>query len=563
MSWLKNRFSRAHWSRKESQIALRGPETQEQGSPTPVNQTIFQGFEWHTPGGHWTRLSAALQTYADLGITSIWLPPGCKANQPDGNGYDCYDLWDLGEFEQKGSRSTKWGSREELRDLMEKARSLGIGIIWDAVLNHKTAGDTTEECWAVEVDPEDRRIEVTKPRKIEPWIRYTFPGRGDKYSNMKWHWQHFNGTDWDQRAERHAIYKIIDPPDAKGRRPKKGGKDWAPDVDDENGNFDYLMFSNIDYTNREARQDVLNWGVWMVSPEVGVTGFRLDAFKHVSWHFAREWTAHVKASAPDTFIVGEYWTGELSKLTKWVDHVGHGAYTYDAPLLNAMSTLSLAADRAARRSSLTTTLSAPQPQHPVDLRHLFKSTLVAARPRAAITMVTSHDTQAGQTMDTPIAPFFKPLAYALTLLRAAGLPCVFYGDLHGTRGPHAAPPACSGKLPLLLLARRYYAYGAQTDYFDARTSVGWVRHGTWDRPDGCAVVLSVAGPARKGMCVGRWAAGQTWVDVYGGVEEKVVLDERGCGVFGCRARSVSVWVREGSVPGDVWERAERGEGFKL
>ncbi|EKG12012.1 hypothetical protein MPH_10907 [Macrophomina phaseolina MS6] len=160
MSWLKNRFSRAHWSRKESQIALRGPETQEQGSPTPVNQTIFQGFEWHTPGGHWTRLSAALQTYADLGITSIWLPPGCKANQPDGNGYDCYDLWDLGEFEQKGSRSTKWGSREELRDLMEKARSLGIGIIWDAVLNHKTAGDTTEECWAVEVDPEGRLFTI-------------------------------------------------------------------------------------------------------------------------------------------------------------------------------------------------------------------------------------------------------------------------------------------------------------------------------------------------------------------------------------------------------------------
>lgn len=119
-----------------------------------MNAILFQGFQWYTPGGHWTRLSAALQTYADLGITSIWLPPGCKANQPDGNGYDCYDLWDLGEFDQKGARSTKWGSREELRDLMDKAKSLGIAIVWDAVLSHKTAGDSTEECWAVEVDPE-------------------------------------------------------------------------------------------------------------------------------------------------------------------------------------------------------------------------------------------------------------------------------------------------------------------------------------------------------------------------------------------------------------------------
>ncbi|GME28430.1 Glucanalpha-maltohexaosidase precursor [Neofusicoccum parvum] len=473
MSWLRNRFSKAHRSRKESQqIQLRGPETQEPGSPTPPNETIFQGFEWHTPGGHWTRLSAALQTYADLGITSIWLPPGCKANQPHGNGYDCYDLWDLGEFDQKGARSTKWGSREELRDLMQRARSLGIAIIWDAVLNHKTAGDTTEECWAVEVDPSDRRIETTKPRKIEPWIHYSFPGRGDKYSSLKWHWQHFNGTDWDQRAERHAIYKIIDPPDAKGRRPTGSHrKDWAPDVDGENGNFDYLMFSNIDYSNAEARQDVLNWGTWMLN-DVGVSGFRLDAFKHVSWHFAREWAAHVQAAARqrgrgDVFIVGEYWTGELAKLVRWVDHVGHGARTYDAPLLNNFSALSLA-----RRPSA------------LDLRRVYRDTLVAARPRAAVTMVTSHDTQPGQTMETLVAPFFKPLAYALVLLRRDGLPCVFYGDLHGTRGPRTEPPACGGKLPVLLLARARFAYGDQTDYFDARHCVGWVRHGTWDRPDG-------------------------------------------------------------------------------
>lgn len=89
-----------------------------------------------------------------IGITSIWLPPGCKANNPQSNGYDCYDLWDLGEFDQKWTRSTKWGSREELDELMGRAKSLGISIIWDTVLNHKTAGDATEECWAVCVDPE-------------------------------------------------------------------------------------------------------------------------------------------------------------------------------------------------------------------------------------------------------------------------------------------------------------------------------------------------------------------------------------------------------------------------
>lgn len=87
-----------------------------------------------------------------MGVTAAWLPPGCKANDPKGNGYDCYDLWDLGEFDQKWTRSTKWGSREELGELVNKAKGLGVKVIWDAVLNHKTAGDETEECWAVEVD---------------------------------------------------------------------------------------------------------------------------------------------------------------------------------------------------------------------------------------------------------------------------------------------------------------------------------------------------------------------------------------------------------------------------
>lgn len=118
---------------------------------------MFQTFEWHTPSDpanpHYRRLTKLLPTLARVGITSLWLPPGCKANNVDGNGYDIYDLWDLGEFKQKVIRSTKWGSREELDELLRQARRLNIECIWDAVLNHKTAGDRTEDgIWAVEVD---------------------------------------------------------------------------------------------------------------------------------------------------------------------------------------------------------------------------------------------------------------------------------------------------------------------------------------------------------------------------------------------------------------------------
>lgn len=59
-----------------------------------------------------------------MGITALWIPrtsepdvcitrytlntAPTKADAPNGNGYGIYDLFDLGEFEQKGSVATKW-----------------------------------------------------------------------------------------------------------------------------------------------------------------------------------------------------------------------------------------------------------------------------------------------------------------------------------------------------------------------------------------------------------------------------------------------------------------------
>lgn len=116
---------------------------------------MFQAFEWHVPADqqHWNRLRESLPRLKAMGVTNIWIPPACKAMSPQGNGYDIYDLYDVGEFHQKGSRATKWGTREELEAFISGASALGIGIYWDAVLNHKAAADFTEKCMAIEVEP--------------------------------------------------------------------------------------------------------------------------------------------------------------------------------------------------------------------------------------------------------------------------------------------------------------------------------------------------------------------------------------------------------------------------
>ena len=118
------------------------------------NPTLFQAFEWNVPADqqHWNRLRRTLPQLKAIGFDNIWLPPACKGNNFKGNGYDIYDLYDLGEFNQKGSRSTKWGSKEDLVALATEAQSIGIGLYFDAVLNHRCGGDQPERVRVVQVD---------------------------------------------------------------------------------------------------------------------------------------------------------------------------------------------------------------------------------------------------------------------------------------------------------------------------------------------------------------------------------------------------------------------------
>lgn len=48
-------------------------------------------------------------------------------------------MYDLGEFDQKGGRGTKYGTKEQYLELVKKAKEAGIISYIDAVLNHKYA----------------------------------------------------------------------------------------------------------------------------------------------------------------------------------------------------------------------------------------------------------------------------------------------------------------------------------------------------------------------------------------------------------------------------------------
>lgn len=281
----------------------------------------------------------------------------------------------------------------------------------------------------------DRTKDVSDPHEIEAWLGFDFPGRGEKYSSMKYHWQHFTGTDYNAENEKTAIYRILG-----------DDKSWAKGVDSEKGNYDYLMFADLDYRHPEVQEDVLNWGEWLCK-ETGIHGIRFDAIKHFSEAFLRKFVENLDDKVgPGWFLVGEFWKDSLEDMGGYLARMNHKFSLFDAPLVNNFSGLSKTSN--------------------ADLRSVFDDTLVKAEPTNAVTLVMNHDTQPYQALEAPIEPFFKPLAYCLILLRQEGYPCVFYGDLYGIKGEHPFDPACGGKLPDLTLARKLYAYGEQNDYFD-------------------------------------------------------------------------------------------------
>ena len=65
------------------------------------------------------------------------------------------------------------------------------------------------------------------------------------------------------------------------------------------------------------------------------------------------------------------------------------------------------------------------------MRRLLDDTLLQQRGRDIVSFVENHDSQPLQSLESVVEPWFKPLAYALILLRREGYPCVFYPDYYG------------------------------------------------------------------------------------------------------------------------------------
>ncbi|WP_029033490.1 alpha-amylase [Salinimicrobium terrae] len=104
---------------------------------------MMQAFYWDVEpvGEWWDLLAEKVDDWADTGVNRIWLPVATKGQSGAGGmGYDISDYFDFGEFNQHGSIETRFGSREELENLISKAHENNIEVIADIVINHNSGG---------------------------------------------------------------------------------------------------------------------------------------------------------------------------------------------------------------------------------------------------------------------------------------------------------------------------------------------------------------------------------------------------------------------------------------
>lgn len=108
------------------------------------SKVMMQAFYWDVPAGGtwWNTVSTKVQDWSNAGIDAIWLPPVSKAqNGPFSMGYDPFDYFDFGEYNQMGSVETRFGSRQELESLIKNAHNQNLAVIADIVINHNSGGD--------------------------------------------------------------------------------------------------------------------------------------------------------------------------------------------------------------------------------------------------------------------------------------------------------------------------------------------------------------------------------------------------------------------------------------
>ena len=334
------------------------------------NDVLLQGFYWNVspPNGWWGNFSTwnLVSVIAAAGYTMIWLPPAYKGSNAGGSvGYDPYDHYDLGQYNQAGgtfpnSVPTLYGSRADLTSLISSLKTNGILVVEDIVMNHMAGGASSG-------------------------LVYTnYPAHSDA--------PQFTKTSQDFHPSPLGHYDNIYP------------------YHYNNTDFNYLpnqsYAQDIDQLAPNMRLGLKRWGNWLANT-AGFQGWRFDLTQQIEPWCMWEWLHYPGMNSKFAFM--EYWSlAGGREMQEWLDLTGRKAAIYDWNLRNIMKQMCESGDS-------------------FDMRTLVAPSLLGLEPYYTITFLDNHDTMREDDSSRMGIRTNKPMGYAYAF-HSQGLPMVFWWD---------------------------------------------------------------------------------------------------------------------------------------
>jgi alpha-amylase len=320
---------------------------------------MLQGFAWNSHNAtKWTQLTAQskeLSTYFDL----IWLPPSA-AGEGGGSanmGYHPY---------QWSNQNSSWGTRPELKALIDSLHKGGAKVVADIIVNHRAGNG---------------------------WTSFI----GDNYGSGYTAYQ-FNSTHIckDDEAKEHltAGQQLSDNYDYN----------WNIQGDKWGG---YGGARDLDHTQPFVRNAIKEY-LKFLKNEIGYDGWRYDLVKGYDPIYTKEYND----AAGAYFSVGEYYQSNYDDLAAWVNDTEKSSMVFDFCAKQAIYTW------AGGTNYATLAWSADGISRPAGLMH-HPSTR-----QYAVTFVDNHDTAPPHEGAWAYKGDVSK-AYAF-LLSSPGIPCVFW-----------------------------------------------------------------------------------------------------------------------------------------
>ncbi len=258
-------------------------------SPLPAAASqanvMMQGFYWNVPdGGTWyTTMAAQAAALRNMeggqGIDRIWFPPPSKsASGGDSMGYDPYDYYDLGAYNQLGTTATRFGTQPQLRNAVAAFHAQGIACMADMVLNHRSGGASENNA------------------NLSNASTYTNFGAVAS-GQCTWHYNQFHPSTYETNDD--GVF---------------GG---FPDLCHAAGTAAGAPY-----------YDLMAWGSWLTDPaNAGFDGgWRFDYVRG----YRPSYVAAFRAGTGNAFGVLEDWDTNIATLDLYVNYTG-GTTTFDFP----------------------------------------------------------------------------------------------------------------------------------------------------------------------------------------------------------------------------------------